>query len=166
MEDENEVLAVLAASRPRRALAAGAVGLAGVGVIYGAVTGSMAPVWQVLLALGGCAALWGAGRMWRATAGRIELTAAGLRGGDGIRIVPIGEIELLERGPFSAKPSNGFLIRLHRPGRAAWHPGMWWRLGRRVGVGGVSSRAEARVMAERLAGLLAARGPGEAPGAD
>lgn len=166
MEEDGEVLAILASSLPRRALAVASVALAGLGVIYGAVTADVAPLSQALLAVCGCVALWGAGRLWRATGGRIELTAAGLRGGDGAAIAAIGEIESLERGLLSARPSNGFLIRLRRPGRAAWHLGMWWRLGRRVGVGGVSSRAETRFMADRLAGLLATRDRDEAPGTD
>ena len=76
MEEDGEVLAVLASSLPRRALAVASVGLAGLALIYGAVTANVAPVWQALLAVCGCVALWGAGRLWRATGGRIELTEA------------------------------------------------------------------------------------------
>ena len=54
-------------------------------------------------------------------------------------------IARVERGLFAFKPSNGFLILLNNPMSRAWHPGLWWRFGRRIGIGGVTPQAEGKV---------------------
>ena len=67
-------------------------------------------------------------------------------------------VEGVERGAFAFKPSNGFLLRLSAPGPRAWSPGIWWRLDRRVGVGGVLRAGEARAAAD-LMHLMLQEGP-------
>ena len=95
-------------------------------------------------------------------------TAAGLvyadgvlreRGGRGRVIARLEDIEGVDRGTFAFKPSNGFLMTLRRgaPGAGAWAPGLWWRVGRRVGIGGVMRAAESRALAELLSLQVAAR---------
>lgn len=155
--EQEQVLAAVGASTPRRVFAVALVVACGGAVIYVTLLAPPAAVWQVLLIGMGALALWVAARMWQATAARIELTATELRGSDGIRIALLSEIQTLDRGFLSAKPSNGFLIRLRSPATAAWRPGLWWRMGRRVGVGGVTPGAEARIMADMLARMLADR---------
>lgn len=117
----------------------------------------MAPGWRALLGLFGVVSVWGAERMWRATGLAVELTAEGLRDSSGRIIAPVAAIRSIDRGAFAFKPSNGFLIRLKTPQPRAWAPGLWWRFGRSVGVGGVTSRDEAKLMAEFLAAMLAER---------
>ena len=89
--------------------------------------------------------------MWRATGRTIRLTEAGLEQSDGRILVAMDEIAGVERGLFAAKPSNGFLIRLERSYPLAWAPGLWWRWGRRLGVGGMTRAGEAKAIAELLA---------------
>ncbi|HAR51528.1 MAG TPA: hypothetical protein DCS45_06565, partial [Roseovarius nubinhibens] len=55
------------------------------------------------------------------------------------------------------KPSNGFIVILKEAQKPRWEPGMWWRLGRRVGIGGVTGAAEAKAMAEVISGQILAR---------
>jgi hypothetical protein len=62
---------------------------------------------------------------------------------DGIRSV--------ERGAFAFKPSHGFTLVMKEKQPRAWAPGLWWRLGRRVGVGGVTSAGQTKFMAEQIA---------------
>lgn len=155
--DDEQVLAAVGASVSRRGVAVLLLAGSGVAVIYGTLTTPPALVWQAILIGTGGLAVWMAARMWQATAARIELTATELRGSDGVRIALLSEIASLDRGLLSARPSNGFLIRLNAPAPAAWRPGLWWRMGRRVGVGGVTPGAEARIMADMLARLLAGR---------
>ena len=47
--------------------------------------------------------------------------------------------------------TNGFVVRARNSMPAAWTPGIWWRMGRRIGVGGLTGEGEA--MAELLAEL-------------
>jgi len=46
------------------------------------------------------------------------------------------------------KPTNGFVVRARNSMPAAWTPGIWWRLGRRIGVGRLTGEGE--TMAELL----------------
>ena len=61
------------------------------------------------------------------------------------------EIDRVERGAFAFKPSNGFLVHLKKPGHRAWQPGLWWRMGRKLGIGGVTPAGQAKFMADMIA---------------
>ncbi len=108
------------------------------------------PGWILLLLAAGAGMLWLALRLWRATDRRIVLTRAGLFDSDGTCIAPLNAIAEVDRGVFAFKPSGGFVLRLtHAPGRD-WVPGLWWRWGRKLGVGGVTGTAQGRAMAEMI----------------
>jgi len=154
---EDEILATVRVSAIRRWLGVGVLAAICGLVIYVALARPPAPQWQGFLLLTGAAALWAAERMRRATGHRIELTRSELRASNGTRIATLDEIEALDSGLFAFKPSNGFLIRTRTSGRRAWQPGVWWRLGRRIGVGGVTSAPQTKAMSEVLAALLAER---------
>ncbi len=113
---------------------------------------------RVLLVAVGALALVGAVRMYHATADRIELTREALTDSRGRVLARIDEITGIDRGTFAFKPSNGFLLHLSTRAPRAWIPGLWWRVGRFVGVGGVTSANEAKAMAEIIALLVAERG--------
>lgn len=93
--------------------------------------------------------------MRRVTEHAIELTATELRDSSGECIVMVADIDTLDRGFFAFKPSNGFLIRSRTPGSRVWRPGMWWRFGRRIGIGGVMPAPQTKMMSETLAMLIA-----------
>lgn len=156
----SEVLAMLRVSPVRRVLGLAVMGLlAGLLLYIALVRPPVAPGWRAfLLALGGGTLLL-AEAMRRATGRTLLLTRAGLFDGDGREIARIDRIAGVERGAFAFKPSNGFTLRLSEPGPRAWAPGVWWRLGRRVGVGGVTSAGEARAIADLLAAMLAGEDP-------
>lgn len=122
--------------------------------------------WRLFLLAAGLATLWLARRMWRLSAHGLVLTPAGLReaGPQGRWLAPIEAVERVERGVFAFKPSSGFLLRTRSAGPGAWSPGVWWRIGRHVGVGGILRGTEAKAAAEVLQVLLASRSPGRAEG--
>lgn len=156
--DKGRVIARLYPSAPRRAFGTGILVALGVLVLWIAVaTPPQALGWRLFMLAGGAAAIWGAVRMWQATACGLELTGTELREDGGRVLARLSEVRDVSRGPLAFKPSNGFLLTLDRPGARVWAPGLWWRVGRRVGVGGVTSRDEARFMAETIASLI---GPG------
>lgn len=157
---DDEVLIILSASKGRRMLGVGAVGGLGVTLLYLAAVQAPGLGWQAFLVGFGGLALWMAGRMWHATARRLELTRDGLRDETGLMIARIDEIRSVERGVFAFKPSNGFMIRLKQRAPAAWQPGLWWRAGRQVGVGGVTASTPAKVMAQLIEDLVAEAGTG------
>ncbi|TMV08034.1 hypothetical protein FGK63_11345 [Ruegeria sediminis] len=154
---QDEVLAVVEASTPRRWLGVGMLATVGLLSIYVALATPPAPGWQVFLIVIGGLSLWLAQRLHQATAHRIELTEQELRSSTGEVIARVSEVEAMDRGVFAFKPSNGFLVRTREPGQRAWAPGLWWRVGRRVGIGGVTPAAQTKFMSETLAALIAER---------
>lgn len=154
---QGRIEAVLGASPGRRMIGVGS--LAGLGAIMLYMAAALSPGlgWQAFQVALGAVALWCAHRMWRATAERLELTAEGLRSTDGRILAPMDEILSVDRGVFAFKPSNGFMITLRSKGPFVWEPGLWWRIGRRVGVGGVTPGTPAKYMAEVIQARIDAR---------
>lgn len=162
--DNAEVIATVRPTPLRRGIALLALVFLSVVTIYVALfqTGPM-PGRVVLLAIG-VLALWGADRMRRATAGCVELTAAGLRDGNGTQIAALRDITKVERGIFAFKPSNGFLVRTVSAQPRGWRLGLWWRVGRQIGIGGMIPVQQTKMMAERLADLIEKRDPPDEAG--
>ncbi|APE44106.1 hypothetical protein BOO69_12335 [Sulfitobacter alexandrii] len=159
LDDENEVLATVQASAGRRILGIGCLLVLGVLLIYLAFATPPSLPWQAFLILVGAGALWCADAMRRATASRVELTPLVLRDADGTVIAQVDGISGIDRGFFAFKPSNGFLLKLDTPGGRAWRPGLWWRVGRRIGIGGMTPGSQTKFMSEVLSALLAQRNP-------
>lgn len=157
---DREVLATVKASAGRRFLGIGLLGLLGILVIYVAFMTPPSFGWQVFLVALGITALMVADAMRRSTAHTLELTRTELRDSGGIAIVQVDQIISIDRGAFAFKPSNGFLLRLKSPGARKWRPGLWWRFGRRVGVGGMTPGRQTKYMAEIIAVMLAERDGG------
>ena len=157
MADSEEILARVVASPGRRLLGVGALWTLAFLLVYLALAKPPALAWQLfLLAMGGAAA-WLGFQMQAATRLCLELTSSELRDSSGACLARIDEIASIDRGMFAFKPSNGFLIRLHAPGARVWRPGLWWRLGRRIGVGGMTSARHTRPMADIISAVIAER---------
>lgn len=153
----DEVLAVVEASAPRRWMGVAMLAIVGILVIYVAVVTPPEPAWQVFLIVMGAVSLWLAQRMYQATMHRIELTATELRSSTGEIIAKVADIRGMDRGVFAFKPSNGFLLRTESKGSRVWQPGLWWRMGRRIGIGGVTPGSQTKFMSETIAALMAER---------
>lgn len=153
----DDVLATIEASAPRRVIGTATLGATGCILVYLAFATPPSPAWLAFLLVVGAGALWLAVRMWQATVHRIELTPEELRCSNGQVIAKVSEIEIIDRGFFAFKPSNGFLIRTSKPAPRSWLPGLWWRAGRRIGVGGVTPGQQGKVMSDILAAMLAQR---------
>ena len=89
-------------------------------------------------------------RSYQATARDLILTRRGLYDSTGEELARIDDIVSVDRGFFAFKPSNGFLLRRKTPGPRRWLPGLWWRMGTRVGVGGATNGKAAREMADLI----------------
>ncbi|WP_095590051.1 hypothetical protein [Actibacterium ureilyticum] len=153
-----EPLATVSPSKIRRLFGLSVLLLLGGGVIYIALAQPPAErLWQLFLLGFGGVVLWQAETFRRATLASVILTEAGLVSSDGTVLAPMDQITGVDRGVFAMKPSNGFVVRLKSGGKSAWAPGLWWRLGRRVGVGGVTVAAQTKFMSEILIARLAER---------
>ena len=160
------ILATLTPSTPRRIIGAGLLMLLGAMMLWVVVTTPPRnPGWLVFLILAGAGAFWLAVRTWQSTSVRLELTRSELRDSRGRVLARMAEVRAIDRGVFAFKPSSGFLLRLESSAPAVWLPGLWWRLGRSLGVGGVTGRDEGKYMAEVIAMMLADRAAADRDGA-
>ena len=154
---ENEVLAVVAVSQIRRWLGVGILAVIGVMVLYVALSTSPDFKAQMFLIAVGVLSLWMADKMRRATDLWIELTQTELRDSTGQVIVSVDDIKSLDSGFLAFKPSNGFLIRTATGQPRAWRPGLWWRFGKSVGIGGVTPGSQTKAMSQIIQMILATR---------
>jgi len=148
----SEELMRLGASASRRVIGVGAMLLLGGLLIYVALATPPASIlWQAfLLAIGGFA-LWFSTRLWESTGHELVLTETALTDTDGTVVAKLEDIARVDRSMFAMKPSNGFLIILKAPQPRVWRPGLWWRWGKRVAIGGVTSASASKPMADVIA---------------
>lgn len=146
------------ASMPRRFIAATALLWLGGLLLYIAMATPPAAVfWQVFLIVVGLGCLFLLQVMWRATTVVLVLTEEALIEEGGEVIARIDDIVRVDRGMLAMKPSNGFSLVLRDKGPRRWRPGLWWRWGRKVAIGGVTSGAQTRPIADILAVKIAER---------
>lgn len=155
---DTEILATVMPSPFRRFAGLAMLVILGAMLVYVALaTPPASLVWRiVLLGLGGLI-LWLADKMRRATQNGVVLTHDELRTTDGLVLVRLEDAEAVVRGSFSIKPSNGFSVLTKQRQPRGWAPGLWWRVGKRVGVGGVTAASQAKFMSEVLAVQLSRR---------
>jgi len=149
--------------------------------VIATVTPSLARFWGAIIVIGGfgCFLLWIAAsgaagsalasvifvfcaalsfyasyRIHQTKLQSLYLTMEGLFDTTGTKLCTMDQIASLDRSFFAFKPSNGFVIRLKEPMDRAWVPGLWWRFGKRLGVGGITSVAQSKSMADTITLLL------------
>lgn len=151
-------LARITVSGGRRVIGVGAMMLLGSMMVYLAIAAPPAHIgWTGFLIGFGVLAIWVSQVMWRATQRDVILTEEGLVDSAGEVMATMDQIERVERGAFTAKPSNGFVVILKEKAPRAWYPGIWWRMGRRLAVGGVTAGSQTRPVADILSFKLTDR---------
>ncbi|MEM9757290.1 MAG: hypothetical protein AAF914_14915 [Pseudomonadota bacterium] len=155
---EPEILARLTPAPARRAIAAGApAGLAGVILYLAATQPSQSAILSLALLALAAGCIWVAVAIWKATAQGIELTTEDLREEGGRQLCHLDEIASVDRGLFSFRPSGGFAVILKARKPRVYAPGLWWRAGKRVMVGGATNGGAGKAMADILRVELARR---------
>lgn len=154
----DDILARVSASKPRRAFGVAVLASLGGMLIYLAFAAPPAGFgFQVMLLGFGAIALYAANRMWVLTQSALELTETTLRLSDGTVLARTEDIVGIDRGMFAFKPSHGFTLKLRHRAARGWHPGMWWRIGRRLAVGGVTPGSQTKIMADVITAMIAER---------
>lgn len=152
-----EQLAEVSVSPGRRVFGVGVLAGLGALMLRMALAGAGGSWLDAMVLVMGLGAFFGAWTMFRATRLRLILRRDGLFDSEGTCLALMEEIVAVDRGTFAFKPSNGFLLRTSRRAPRLWRPGLYWRFGRRVGVGGITRAPEAKQMADVLAVMLAER---------
>jgi len=152
------LLATLTPSPFRRLFATGLQMVLGVFLLFSGFGNGSTTLGLKLFLIGiGIFVILNGMRLYKATSTRLELTRDGLFDGNGRVLARLADIKKVDRGLLAFKPSQGFLVVLNTRTGRAWAPGLWWRFGRQLGVGGVTSPGEGKYMAEQLQFLVAAR---------
>lgn len=154
MNSEDEILAVVAASPARRFIGIASLWFLAALLIYIAIVEPPETGWQIFLILISAGSVWLAELMRRATAFALELTREELRCSNGERLALVSEIRSMDRGMFAFKPSNGFLLTTNVSGPRTWRPGLWWRVGKRIGIGGMTPGSQTKTMAEFISAMV------------
>jgi hypothetical protein len=157
---DETVIVRLHASAPRRIFGMAVLVSLAVVLLYLALWHPPAEMgWRIFLLGFAGFMVWASRAFWVATQAVLVLTADTLTehspGGETQLVATIAEVRAVARGALALKPSNGFSLSLRHPAPRAWAPGLWWRLGRKVGVGGVTASPQARMMAETIDGMIA-----------
>ncbi len=156
--DDEGVYARISAAPGRRLFAVAALVGLGALIVALALSPGVGPVGRIGLIAIGAVTVWMANILRRATVAELILDADTLHDDQGRVLARMADVVQVERGPFALKPSNGFTLILRDRAPRAWAPGLWWRMGRRVGVGGVVSAGQAKFMAECIAMRISAGG--------
>ena len=129
----------------------------GLVLIYMAFVSPAGIIGKTLLIVLGAFMLLQANRLRNSIDCAVMLTDEGLVTNEGVVLAPIDQIKEVSRGAFALKPSNGFSVTLTESLGFLWVPGLWWRFGKRVGIGGVTGAGAAKFMAEQISYKIAAR---------
>ena len=113
------------------------------------------PIAAVINLIAALAVGWFGWSMATAKASKVVFDGERLTDNAGVELCTIDEIENVERGFAMFKPSAGFAILLREEKPRGWSPGLWWRNGRRIGVGGATPGRAARNMADAITMALA-----------
>lgn len=150
-------LATLSASAPRRAFGVAVLFALGLILIVIPLRQPPGAIWYGIMVLFGIGAIVLGEALRRATSATLILTPTDLREDTGRVLAVLADVSKVNRGSFAMKPSNGFTLEMKSPQQRIWAPGLWWSIGRRVGVGGVVPSPQARIMAEKIEELISAQ---------
>ncbi len=151
----SEILARLQIAPVRRWFGVIILALIGVGLIYsGLVYPPAALLGRLAIFLLGFLIILQAYWNLQVRSGALVLKEDGLWVENGPQLAALDNIETVQVSAFSIKPSNGFAVVLRSPARLKWVPGLYWCVGRRIGVGGATHPAQAKAMAELLSTLI------------
>ncbi len=152
-----DVIGELRASPGRRVFGVGVLSILGLLLLRMGLSGGSGTWLDGLVLVLGIGALWAGWIMYRATERSLVLTEEELRDSTGTVLARLDDIRGVDRGTFAFKPSNGFLLRTETRQPRLWQPGLYWRTGRRIGVGGITRAAESKALADLIAIKLAER---------
>jgi len=156
MSDRDEVIERITPSGPRRVMATAALGVLGSMMLLVAASNPPTDIgWRLFLIAVGGGSLWLSWTLWRVTGVVLELTREELREAGGRVLARLDNIRSVDRGFFAFKPAAGFRLSLIEKGPAVYAPGLWWRRGRMLMVGGVTSRAQTKSVADLISMLMA-----------
>ncbi|MCK4861765.1 MAG: hypothetical protein KAS85_07645 [Rhodobacteraceae bacterium] len=152
----SEILVKLEVAQGRRMFGVLSIAALGMTLLYIAAVYPPAIIPALFaLILVGALFIWAGYRLYRSTDNTILLTREAITTQSGHVLCRLEDIAKVDRGFFAFKPSNGFLVLLKERGERSWSPGMWWHLGKHLGIGGVTSPRQSKEMVSIIQIILA-----------
>ena len=158
----DEVLITVKPANARRAIGVGAqVALATLLIWFGFVgDGQLAA--RIALIGAGSLLLFAARFIWISSGRSLELTMTTLREVPTNRLLTrVDDVSAVERGMQVLKPSNGLIVRTKTPNERTYAPGLWWRAGKIIAIGGMMNAGQGKAMAEILQVLVKRNADGD-----
>ena len=149
--EKDGIYARVQASRGRAIFSYGVLFGLGALVLYTTLAQPPAVGWMIFNIGFGLLMIVMAEKQRRAAKLEILLTEDSVIDSEGRLLAQMDDVVSVSRGALALKPSNGFTIVTRTKGPRAYVPGMWWRTGRRVGVGGITGAGQTKFMAEQIA---------------
>ena len=138
-------------SMPRRVLGVGLLFCIAVIFFYFAIYElRMSGIFAYVNLTIGSVQFWAAYKVYVATNESLVFNDGKITSTDGTLVADVENIAKIDRSMFAFKPTNGLLIILRKPMPASWRPGLWWRCGRFVGIGGCTPKHHGKQFAEEL----------------
>ena len=116
-------------------------------LVQGAITSLISTV--ILLVVAGVFG-WSAYRMATVPAKGIVFDGKSLETEDGLVLAKMDEIVDVQTSIFAMKPTNGFTLILNSTSKMPTRPGIFWRQGRHMGVGGLLRASEAKSIGKAI----------------
>ena len=66
----------------------------------------------------------------------------------------IEDIETIDTSPYTFRSANGFIVFLRERSTFKIVPGLYWRLGNRISIGGLVSKAESKFLSTTMLNLM------------
>ena len=82
------------------------------------------------------------------------INQSGLFNLDGSIICKMDDIERIDISPYTFKSANGFIVILKTKSSFNLTPGLYWRLGKRISIGGLVSKSESKFLSQTLLGFF------------
>ena len=73
---------------------------------------------------------------------------------DNTIICRIEDIETIDTSPYTFRSANGFIVFLRERSTFKIVPGLYWRLGNRISIGGLVSKAESKFLSTTMLNLM------------
>ncbi|MEM0977526.1 MAG: hypothetical protein AAGJ34_08330 [Pseudomonadota bacterium] len=124
-------------------------------IVFALSQGVVTRLWAMgfLMAIAS-AFLWAAYRMYSVPRAGLLFDGRVLRTEDGLVVAALTDIDVVQTGIFAMRPSNGFSLIMKEADHLPTRPGIFWRQGKMIGIGGILAAAETRAIGRLMQAKL------------